>query len=483
MEKLNIIKKILINIINMSKKAKIISIAILILLIIIVVLIAVLINIPKKQKYVLYNGENLDESKYPGYKELIDELKEKHPNWTFTLFYTRLDFNEVIENEGHSDNRTNPLNLIPDNEDMPEDWICEVDKDKTFDNGTWLCASDIAIKHQMDPRNIINEENIFQFKELNYVEGAYTVEGINSITEGSFLEGNSIAETLIEAGKNANVDPYFIASRLIQEQGREGTTLSKGYEYDGIIVYNPFNINASGNSSEEIINNAAKYAKEYGWDTLEKALLGGVEFVKEGYINNGQNTLYLQKFDVVDKDGELYTNQYMQNLFAPESEASNMREIYETSNSVDESLNFIIPLYENIENEENLILGSDNMNNQSEEMKINLIVNNKTFSATLENNETTKELISMFPMTLNMSDLNSNEKYNYLNSTLTTNSSRPNRINAGDIKLYGNNCLVVFYDSFNSSYSYTNLGKIDNVDEFVSELGSGSVTITFELAN
>ena len=65
----------------------------LILLIIIVVLIAVLINIPKKQKYVLYDGENLDESKYPGYKELIDELKEKHPNWTFTLFYTRLDFN------------------------------------------------------------------------------------------------------------------------------------------------------------------------------------------------------------------------------------------------------------------------------------------------------------------------------------------------------------------------------------------------------
>ena len=123
------------------------------------------------------------------------------------------------------------------------------------------------------------------------------------------------------------------------------------------------------------------------------------------------------------------------------------------------------------------------MKNQSEEIKINLIVNNKTFSATLNNNETVRQLISKFPITLNMSDLHSNEKYNYLGSSLTTNSSTPRRINAGDIKLYGNSCLVIFYDSFNNSYDYTDLGKVDNVNEFVAELGGGNVTITFELAN
>ena len=122
------------------------------------------------------------------------------------------------------------------------------------------------------------------------------------------------------------------------------------------------------------------------------------------------------------------------------------------------------------------------MNNQNEEIKINLTINNKTFSATLENNVTTRELISMFPMTLNMSKLNSNEKYNYLDTDLTTNSSRQSRINAGDIKLYGSNCLVVFYESFNTSYSYTNLGTVDDVDSFISELGNGSVTITFDVA-
>ena len=147
------------------------------------------------------------------------------------------------------------------------------------------------------------------------------------------------------------MDPYFIASRLIQEQGRKGTVLSQGYEYEGMTVFNPFNIRATGNSSQEILENAAKYAFEQGWDTLEKGLLGGIEFVKEGYINRGQNTLYLQKFDIVDQDGSLYTNQYMQNLLAPMSEANNMKDIYEFSNTVDSELNFIIPLYENMPEE------------------------------------------------------------------------------------------------------------------------------------
>lgn len=164
-----------------------------------------------------------------------------------------------------------------------------------------------------------------------------------------------------------------------------------------------------------------------------------------------------------------------------EVDESNNSDESQNSNVTTETTNQNSQQEEANNNDENSSLGSDNMNN--EEIKINLIVNNKTFTATLENNETTKELIEMFPMTLNMSDLNSNEKYNYLDTSLTTNSSIPRTINAGDIKLYGNNCLVIFYDTFSSSYSYTDLGTVDNVDDFVDELGSGSVTIKFELAD
>ena len=327
-----------------------------IFLIIIIVIISIIIFFINKaiqaekvrQKYELYDGINLDEEIYPGYKELIDNLKNTHPNWTFTLFYTKLDWEDVISNEGHSDFRKNPLNLIPESSNYPEDWRCEKDKDKRFDNGTWMCASDKAIKYIMDPRNILNEDNIFQFAELKYTEGAQTEEGIKSLTDGTFLEGDEIAKALIQAGKNANLDSYFITARLIQEQGRKGTTLSKGYEYNGKTVYNPFNIRATGNSKEEILQNAAQYAYDQGWDSLDKALIGGVEFVKAGYINVGQNTLYLQKFDVVKQGDSLYTHQYMQNLLAAKSEASNMREIYEASNTVDTNLNFIIPIYENM---------------------------------------------------------------------------------------------------------------------------------------
>ena len=337
------------NLIRENPKITIIMICVLICIIIIALVFSYIESNKDKQKYVIYDGKNLNEDKYPGYKELIDNLKENHPNWTFTLFYTKLDWNDVIKNEGHSDERISPLNLIPDSSKYPEDWKCEIDKDKTFDNGTWLCASDKAIKNQMDPRNILNDENIFQFLELRYTEGAQTIDGIKSITENTFLQGDNISQALIEAGKKANVDPYFITSRLIQEQGRKGTVLSLGYEYNDKTIYNPFNINATGNSSKEIIQNAVQYAYEQGWDTLEKGLIGGVEFVKKGYIDRGQNTLYLQKFDIVNSDGSLYTNQYMQNLLAPESEANNMLEIYKASETVDSNLNFIIPLYENMD--------------------------------------------------------------------------------------------------------------------------------------
>ena len=344
----NLIKNVKKVINSIPLRVKIVAIIALIVIIAITATIVIIKIEESKQKYEIYDGSNLDEEQYPGYKEKIDELQANHPNWTFTLFYTRLDWEDVIANEGHSDTRPTPLNLIPDSSEYPEDWRCAICGDKRYDNGTWLCASDKAIRHQMDPRNILNDENVFQFLELKFTEGAQTADGIKSLTEDSFLEGDSIAEALVQAGRNANVDAYFITARLIQEQGRKGTTLSRGYEYNGTVVYNPFNIQATGNSSEEILQNAAKYAYEQGWDTLEKALIGGVNFVRNGYIDAGQNTLYLQKFDVVNQGGTLYSHQYMQNLLAPESEASNMKEIYEVSGTVDTSLNFIVPLYENM---------------------------------------------------------------------------------------------------------------------------------------
>ena len=107
--------------------------------------------------------------------------------------------------------------------------------------------------------------------------------------------------------------------------------------------------------------------------------------------------------------------------------------------------------------------------------------NGKRFSATLYENETVNAFRQLLPLTLNMSELNGNEKYYYLNSTLPTDSSCPEEIHSGDLMLYGDSCLVLFYKNFSTSYSYTSLGKIDDPSGLADAVGSGDVQITFEI--
>ena len=107
---------------------------------------------------------------------------------------------------------------------------------------------------------------------------------------------------------------------------------------------------------------------------------------------------------------------------------------------------------------------------------IKVIIIDNTYTLKLVNNKTVEEFINLLPQTLNMSELNDNEKYVYLDNSLTSNSYNPKHIEKGDVMLYGDNCLVIFYKSFNTSYSYTKIGHIDNLDD----LGTGSITVNFE---
>lgn len=121
---------------------------------------------------------------------------------------------------------------------------------------------------------------------------------------------------------------------------------------------------------------------------------------------------------------------------------------------------------------------NNELNNSNEVIKsVKAIINGKEYTINLEDNETANSFANLLPQELNMSELNGNEKYIYLDTTLPTNSSNPNRINAGDVMLYGDNCLVIFYKSFDTSYSYTKIGHIDNL----SNLDNGNVTVKFEI--
>lgn len=291
-----------------------------------------------------YTG--LNEAKYPGYNELISGLKNTYPNATFTILYTGLDWDQVIANE-HLGHPSSPRNLIASSK--KGGWVCPTCGTKPYDNGSWYCASEHAISYYMDPRNWLNSTYIFQFEEVKFIEGTHTIEGIKSMTSGTFLAGDSIANAILTACKKANLSPYYVVARIKQEQGSKGSSTVKGNYagYEG--YYNIFNINASGNGSTTIASNALSYAKSQGWDTLEKSIIGGIDFLKSKYVNRGQDTLYLNKFDIDSSDGTLYSHQYMQNLQAAYSESYNVYKVYNnTGKRTSGAFNFIIPVYENM---------------------------------------------------------------------------------------------------------------------------------------
>ena len=139
----------------------------------------------------------------------------------------------------------------------------------------------------------------------------------------------------------------------------------------------------------------------------------------------------------------------------------------------------------NNKEENNAKIDNYKENSQEDEgetdMYINIIIENKSFIAKLEANETSKEFIDMLPLEINMSELHENEKYFYLDEKLTTNAYIPKRINKGDIMLFGSECLVLFYKSFETSYSYTKIGSIINPVGLDEALGNSNVTVRFEL--
>ena len=111
--------------------------------------------------------------------------------------------------------------------------------------------------------------------------------------------------------------------------------------------------------------------------------------------------------------------------------------------------------------------------------KLSIQVGNSTFTATLGDNSTTRAFVAGLPMTVNMGELNGNEKYFYLPNGLPTNSQRPGTLSTGDLMLYGSDCLVLFYETFSSGYSYTPIGSVDNASGLAAALGQGSVSVTF----
>ena len=299
---------------------------------------------------------------YPGYSDLIDNLLKEHPNWTFTILFTGLDWDTVIRNETTA---SHGRNLV---QNKSGEWVCSVCGNKAYDNGSWRCASAATVSYYMDPRNSLYEDYIFQFENLKWVDGKYTIAGIEQIiSDCDYLLTDTIsytntsgkkatikksyAQVIMDAAEAAGISPYHLASRIRHEQGpgKSASATATG-TYSGYTgYYNFLNVNASGNGSSTIIKNALKYAKKQKWTDPEKSIEGGAKFLAKEYIQYGQSTLYLQKFDVDDSDDDLYWHQYQQNVSAAKTESTTIMQTYrEIDSDLDMPFNFVIPVFENM---------------------------------------------------------------------------------------------------------------------------------------
>lgn len=340
------------------------------IIIFLVITIYLFFNFKVNASTILEGIENFPSS----YQPYLRELKNKYPNWNFIALYTNLDWNYVIESEN-----VFGKNLVPKN--YSDSWknTNENEYDVEVDSG-WVDSSRRAVEYCMDPRNFLNSIRIFQFEELSYNANTNTLTGIEKILYGtefynkpvSYLDsvGNTIAmnekysDLILRASRASYVSSYHLASRIKQEVGPFLTHNSISGTVEGFEgLYNFYNIGATS-SSEPMgaIKNGLRYAKDGNgavseirekylipWNTKEKAITGGAIFIGSSYINVGQNTVYLQKFDVNDEgENGLFWHQYMTNVLAPYSESKSIYNGYQKNGLLNTAMSFIIPVYENM---------------------------------------------------------------------------------------------------------------------------------------
>ena len=302
------------------------------------------------------------------YKEYIESLAKSHPNWTFNFYDTGIEWSSLISDDIQGNRlksmiyKTFPLSYRS-TEDGCYNW--KTDTWIATDSGGWYHANDKTIFYYMDPRNFLNENNIFMFEALSYDENTQTLEGVERILKGTFMEGKlitdnsgnkvSYAQAYMDAANASGVSPYHLASRTVQEVGANGSGSTTGTfsGYEG--YYNYYNIMAASGSNP--VGEGLKYASgknvsasekaKYNlpWNSPYKAIVGGAKWIGNGYINNNQDTLYYQKFNVVNKN---WNHQYMANITAPATESVHIRKTYSNLGILDHSFTFIIPYFKNM---------------------------------------------------------------------------------------------------------------------------------------
>ena len=286
------------------------------------------------------------------YRASLRELHAAYPNWKFIPDPVNVSFVEQVALQ--SENMRKQVSMSG----QPVSWrsmgLGSYDwKEKKWivNNDGWTGASKEIVAYYMDPRNFLNDTDIYMFMQQGFDAKLQTEAGVKKILKGTFMEtnyndskdtayGGSYAKVLMEAGKQNGVNPYILASKIRQEIGTKETAMVSGKHpgYEG--YYNFYNIGASG-SDNAVLTNGLLRAKSEGWTTRSAAIIGGAKFLSNNYVNKGQDTYYLQDFNIHNTN-ELW-HQYAQAIHDARNKGASLANNYRNQSEFE--LIFKIPVF------------------------------------------------------------------------------------------------------------------------------------------
>ena len=299
--------------------------------------------------------EYMDEQGFPdSFKPYLRVLKAEHPKWVFKAYDVGCTWKTAVDKE----NAKPGLNVIDTS--LPKSWRskdsdCYNAKTGVWSryDGRWYSAHTDVIRYYMDPRNFLNDDEIYQFLTHKYNAETQNIETVKAVVKGTFMETRkpggwkTFAALINAAGKNSGVNPNVLAAMIIQEQGSKGTSGLISGTYSGYKgYYNFLNIGAYTTSTMTAVQRGLWYAKQQGWNTEYKSIKGGADIYHDNYVDQNQYLFYTKKFNVMNGTDKIGSHQYMTNVQGAYGEALQLKKAFPDNYS--KALTFIIPVYDSM---------------------------------------------------------------------------------------------------------------------------------------
>ena len=346
-----------------------------------------------------YTAELIEKGFPEDYAKKLSALHKKHPEWTYEpINITELSGGKYTwDYVLYMETDDNPKrSLVPNGENYVV--LRDMSSYEQYDSGWWK-ASRATVEYFMDPRNFMDEQQIFQFYDLAWSD-TVTLKAVEAALKGTFMSGAKLdgeysdttyAQFFYDTGKELGASPVYLAARVRAEQGTAGNSSlinglcgdklwyyysnkvtgsenghlikapTSGYtekqlkSYNGL--YNYFNIGAAGTGyfaiylggMEEARKGTPEKAKEWGgasWNTRWKSIYGGAYKATNTYIKDYQNTPYFQKFNVDPRSSRNFWGQYMQSIHGSTNVATTFYNSFKENKMLDLPYSFLIPVFD-----------------------------------------------------------------------------------------------------------------------------------------